>query len=108
MELLYNNYFDTHNVNIYRLLDHSLNFTNSIKINYKKLLENTDYLIFSEKYNYRPDLVAYEVYGDDLYYIPILIANNVNSVLNFTKDKVGSKIIIPQLKNIMIKDAYGR
>ena len=60
----------------------------------KNLFQIKNYLQFKidETYNYRPDKVAYEVYGDDYYYPIILACNNIGSILQFTTSKVGSNV----------------
>ena len=42
--------------------------------------------------NYRPDIVSYKVYGNDLYYPIILYCNNIRSILEFNVDQLGTTI----------------
>jgi len=58
------------------------------------LFNNDNYLIYKidESYNFRPDKVAYEVYGDDFYYPIILFCNEIGSQMFFNVDILGNNI----------------
>ena len=45
-----------------------------------------------EGLNYRPDIVSYKVYGNDLYYPIILYCNNIRSMIEFAVDRLGTTI----------------
>jgi len=47
------------------------------------------------RYNFRPDRLAYEVYGEDFWYPAILVANNLGSILQFKASSLGFECKIP-------------
>jgi len=67
-----------------------LNFYNKNKNIFR--VENFLTFNIDESYNYRPDKVAYKVYGIDYYYPVILACNNIGSILQFNISKIGSRI----------------
>jgi len=67
----------------------------SLFIKNKNLFIRDNYDVFqnSTKYNFRPDLISYEVYGDEMYYPIILFCNQVGSIIQFRMDKVGNSVL---------------
>ena len=67
---------------------------NTINTKFKNLFipENLEKFKIDPSYNYRPDKVSYFVYNNDLYYPLILFANEVNSIMQFRIDIVGTDI----------------
>ena len=54
--------------------------------------ENYKTYDINDSYDYRPDKVAYEVYGEDFYYPIILLSNNISTITEFRTDKIGNTI----------------
>jgi len=54
--------------------------------------ENINTIEIDDTYNYRPDKLAYELYGDDFYYPVLLVSNNIGSIIDFRIQKIGNKI----------------
>ncbi len=56
---------------------------------------------------YRPDKLAFDFYGDDLYYPCILAANSIGSVFSFKPNRLNYECYVPNLefvKRYMDKD----
>lgn len=60
--------------------------------------ESTQYFFVSAKYEHRPDLIAYNVYGSPLYYWIVLAANNMKS---FWELEVNLTIKLPDLMSVL-------
>ena len=75
-------------------------FENNLIKNRKKLLSRATERIIDERYDYRPDRLAYEIYGEDFYYPAILVANNIGSILQFKADILDNKCWIPFVSDI--------
>jgi len=56
------------------------------------LAENMDTFKINNSFNFRPDKVAYEVYGNDLFYPIILFSNQIGSLMQFRIDILGTEI----------------
>ncbi len=69
-------------------------FWENIPVTYRDvfILDNMETFPMAENYNFRPDIISYKVYGNDLYYPIILYSNNINSILQFKIEKIGPKI----------------
>jgi len=78
------------------LLDNSTNISNKWNMYHKLVFDDMDYIDFDDKYIYRPDLVAYEMYGSQQLFPLILMANKVESVILFNQITIGNKILIPK------------
>ncbi len=52
------------------------------------------------RYDFRPDLLSTEIYGEDFYYPIILIVNNLGSMLQFKSDLLNNKCKIPKYSKI--------
>jgi len=57
--------------------------------------ENSTIYSLKDSDIYRPDKIAFDVYGDDMYYPCILAANNLGSVLSFKPDRMNYECYIP-------------
>jgi hypothetical protein len=64
------------------------------------LQENSTTVTIDERYNYRPDLLAYEQYGEDFWYPAILVANKLGSLLQFQATVLNHKCLIPHRETI--------
>ena len=99
MDLLYNEYFKTHNVQIYNNLDKT-NLENVVKLNKVWLRERSKQMIISSEYDQAPDRVAYDYYGDDLMYPVILEMNGISSMFNFTSASLNRVVLLPDAGDI--------
>ena len=59
-------------------------------------MDDMNYIYFDDMYTYRPDLVAFHVYGVQTLFPLILSVNNVDSLIHFDKINVGDRIMLPQ------------
>ena len=76
---------------------------NIFNINYHELRKNSKTVKFkNSRYNMRPDLVAWDNYESIVMTGVIILVNNCSTILNFTRDKIGEDIIIPDI--IFIKN----
>ena len=66
--------------------------------------ENLDEISFNEKFQYRPDIVAKQVYENEFFYPLILLANNIGSITFFDIANVGNtiKYIKPEIINYIL------
>ena len=55
----------------------------------------------NENYKFRPDRLAYELWGQDLWYPAILAVNNIGSIMQFNPDQMGQNCIIPTDENLV-------
>jgi len=60
-----------------------------------QLLLNSQIIDINDSYKYRPDKVAYEIYGDDLLYPWILQANGLGSIANFIPSQLNYEVVVP-------------
>jgi len=68
------------------------------------ILKNSSIYYINDNYKYRPDKLAFEVYGDDLYYPWILQANSIGSIFNFVPSRMDNEIFVPN--KIFVEDFY--
>lgn len=99
MDILYNDYFKSHTSKPYNNLN-STNLENKIKTNKQWLLTQSKIMKLNNTYDQAPDKVAYDYYGDDLYYPVVMEMNNISSVFNFTIDNLDGRVILPSLEAI--------
>lgn len=99
--IVYNNEYDidlsnkTGNICIIQdSLSNENMFNNLLKYE-KNLKDNTYKKIVNHEYKFRPDKLALEIYGNQLLYPLILIANNLTSILQFDPKKLNFTIKIP-------------
>jgi hypothetical protein len=81
-------------------------FNNVLIKNKKLLLQNAQQIDIDERYDYRPDRLAYELYRNDFYYPALLVANNIGSMLQFKADTLNFKCFAPtrlSIQNIIGK-----
>lgn len=78
-------------------------------IQYKYILkQDTTILDLDLKYKFRPDRLAYDLWGQDLWYPVLLATNNMGSILEFNPERMGYTCEIPsdeslsKLLNIII------
>jgi hypothetical protein len=70
-------------------------FMNELIKNRSELILNSKTVEIDSRYDYRPDRMAYEHYGQDFWYPAILIANNIGSILQFKAKELGFSCRIP-------------
>jgi len=75
-------------------------FMNNLLKAKKDLERNATIIDIDSRYNYRPDRLAYEVYGQDFWYPAILIVNNLGSILQFKADILNFKCKIPAVDDV--------
>lgn len=69
---------------------------NLFNININEIIQSSKPVDFvSTRYNYRPDLVAWDYYQSLAMTNLILLANNCVTIFNFTRELVGDKILLP-------------
>ena len=59
------------------------------------IIRNSEKISIDDTYKYRPDKLAYEYYGDDMYYPWILQANSIGSILNFIPSQMDYEVFVP-------------
>jgi hypothetical protein len=70
-------------------------FENKLIKNKHLLLKNAISVKIDERYDYRPDRLAYEHYRQDFYFPAILIANNLGSMLQFKAEILDYRCLMP-------------
>lgn len=76
-------------------------FNNTI-IQYKNILEkDAEIYPIDERYHLRPDKLAYDIWGQDLWYPAILAINNLGSILQFKPESLGYNCKIPSTDNML-------
>jgi len=70
-------------------------FEHKMAKHYKLLEANSTEMIIDNRYDYRPDLISYEVYGSNFWYPAILTANKLGSFLQFRADYLDSRCLVP-------------
>jgi hypothetical protein len=96
--IVYNNAYDNTLVSadcslldslvIPNLFDSFLKYENELKFNYStRSLDSS--------YDFRPDKIAVEMYGNQLYYPAILICNNLCSLIQFRPKNLNYEVKVP-------------
>jgi len=57
---------------------------------------NSDIITLNDSDIYRPDKLAFDYYGDDMYYPCILAANSLGSVFSFKPDRLNYECYVPK------------
>ena len=71
-------------------------FTNKfINLSTNFIQENSSIITLNDSDKYRPDKIAYDFYGDDLYYPCILAANSIGSIFSFKPDRLNYECYVP-------------
>ena len=83
---------DTRAINTF--IEHHI-FMNRL-LKFKRELDASSTIVeIDSRYNFRPDRLAYEHYGEDFWYPAILLVNNMGSMLQFKADILNYKCKIP-------------
>ena len=94
---------DNTNIKNTKLLDQFINphiFENNLIKYNNKLVRLSSKIEINERYDYRPDLLSYEVYGDDFFFPAILAANGVGSILQFKAEFLNYNCYVPSIEVI--------
>lgn len=89
---------DTHLINAY--VDPKI-FTNRLIQHRHNLIQDAEIIGIDDTYRMRPDRLAYDKWGQDLWYPAILVANNLGSVIQFKPETLGQTCVVPKLENIL-------
>jgi len=104
--VLYNLNFEKKDRSILNKLDTNY-LWNQLNYKYRDLFipENMDIFKINNTYNFRPDKIAYKVYGNDFYYPIILFSNQIGTILQFRIDIIGTEIkyLKPEYLELIIK-----
>lgn len=88
---------DTTFINVYTEPKIFLNYL----IQYKYVLQQEATTIdLDSKYKFRPDRLAYDLWGQDLWYPILLVTNNIGSILEFNPERMGYTCEIPSDENL--------
>ncbi len=63
--------------------------------NNELLTTNSEEIIISFRYNLRPDLLSYELYGTNFWYPAILSVNKLGSIFQFKAEYLNNKCLVP-------------
>jgi hypothetical protein len=75
-------------------------FMNKMVTHRNELVINSTIIEIDPRYDYRPDRLAYEIYGQDFWYPAILSVNNMGSMLQFKAETLNFKCRIPDVEAI--------
>jgi hypothetical protein len=76
-------------------------FLNELVKRKPELTKNSVEIEIDSRYDFRPDRLAFEYYGQDFWFPAILLANNLGSILQFKADTLGFKCRIPNADTII-------
>jgi hypothetical protein len=76
-------------------------FLNELIKRKPELTKNSVEIEIDSRYDFRPDRLAFEYYGQDFWFPAILLANNLGSILQFKADTLGFKCRIPNADTII-------
>ncbi len=86
-----------------RLLDQYVDwhiFDQYLTKNRSYLVKNSTEMIIDSRYNLRPDLLSYEIYGTNFWYPAILAVNKVGSIFQFKADYLNNKCLVPSIDSV--------
>jgi hypothetical protein len=70
-------------------------FENPLLEHFDYLVKNSTEITIDARYNLRPDLLSYEMYGTNFWYPVILMVNKVGSIFQFKAEYLNNKCLIP-------------
>lgn len=80
-------------------IDHHI-FEN-VFLKYRSILErNLIRKVIDSRYDFRPDLLAFNLYGEDFWYPAILIVNDLGSMFQFKADYLNHECLVPAAQDI--------
>ncbi len=59
------------------------------------LTNNSTEVIIDARYNMRPDLLSYELYGTNFWYPVILVVNKLGSIFQFKAEYMNNRCLVP-------------
>ncbi len=65
--------------------------------NLEFLVTNSTEMVIDARYNMRPDLLSYELYGTNFYYPVILVVNKIGSIFQFKAEYMNNRCLIPSI-----------
>ncbi len=65
--------------------------------NLELLVTNSTEMVIDARYNMRPDLLSYELYGTNFYYPVILVVNKIGSIFQFKAEYMNNRCLIPSV-----------
>ncbi len=80
------------------LLDSFINpriFEQFLTKNNQQLIDMSTEITIDARYNLRPDLLSYEMYGSNFWYPAILSANKLGSIFQFKAEYLNNRCLIP-------------
>ncbi len=83
-----------------RLLDQYIDwhiFDQYVTKNIDTLSKNSTEIIIDARYNLRPDLLSYEVYGSNFWYPVILAVNKLGSIFQFKAEYLNNTCLVPSV-----------
>ncbi len=72
-------------------------FANQLFKNNGLLLQNSTQIPVDARYNLRPDLLSFELYGTNFYYPAILAVNKLGSIFQFKAEYLNNKCLVPSI-----------
>ncbi len=75
-------------------------FMNKLIRGKKDLEKNAQVITIDARYDFRPDRLAYEYYGQDFWFPAILVVNDIGSMLQFKAECLNFECLIPQMETI--------
>jgi hypothetical protein len=75
-------------------------FINKLIKQQRELEKGMTIIDIDSRYNFRPDRLAFELYGQDFWYPAILVINNLGSLLQFKAEILNFKCKIPSMEAI--------
>ncbi len=70
-------------------------FDNPMFQNLNLMFKNSSEIVLDSRYNCRPDLLSYEIYGTNFWYPIILTVNKLGSIFQFKAESLGNRCLIP-------------
>ncbi len=99
--ILVNNILDDKNPILLDMYIEPRIFLNAL-VQYKYILmKDATIHQLEDNYKFRPDRLAHDLWGQDLWYPAILVTNNIGSVLQFIPDIMGHTCLIPTDDNLI-------
>ncbi len=71
------------------------------------LIKYATEMVIDARYNLRPDLLSYELYGTNFWYPAILSINKLGSIFQFKAEQLGNRCLVPSQDSLakVIQDA---
>ncbi len=76
-------------------------FEHPIFQNITALTANSTKVIMDARYNLRPDLLSFEMYGTNFWYPSILAVNKLGSIFQFKAEYLNNQCLIPSAEQLL-------